>query len=121
MTGFLVEGVRFCVQTFRYWQCSLATQYRWGNTSSSLLTVVCSGARRTGPQTCAFLIPVQDATGLGSSNRSASAYGIPRKDDVLPSRRPRILPALIWTTGGFRFGLPADAAADAALGFSCAN
>jgi hypothetical protein len=26
MTGFLADGVRFWVQTFRYWQCSFATQ-----------------------------------------------------------------------------------------------
>ena len=26
MTGFFTAAVRFCVQTFRYWQCSFAIQ-----------------------------------------------------------------------------------------------
>src|SRR5262249_35209820 len=44
---------------------------------------------------------------------------MPRNEEVLPSRRPRSLPPLIWTTGGFRFG-PVAAAADG-LGASCDN
>src|SRR4051812_18729941 len=50
---------------------------------------------------------------------------MPRNEEVFPSRRPRILPPVISTTGGWRLG-PADAA-DAgaagalAAGFSCAK
>src|SRR5215471_9230951 len=62
ITGFLRAGVRLCVQTFRYWQFSFAMKYRCGNTSSSELTVVCSGAGQTGPHTWAFLMPSHGCT-----------------------------------------------------------
>src|SRR5690349_10410403 len=42
---------------------------------------------------------------------------MPRNEDVFPSRRPRSVPPLIWTIGGFRLG-PADGSgAGAAFGF----
>src|SRR6478735_7519293 len=45
---------------------------------------------------------------------------MPRNEDVFPSRSPRRFPALIWTTGGSRFGL-VDAGARGALGASSAK
>src|SRR6476619_4277566 len=50
---------------------------------------------------------------------------MPRNEKVLPSRRPRIFPHSSWSTGGFRLGPVAGAAAgveDAeAFGFSWAK
>src|SRR3954466_9746899 len=47
---------------------------------------------------------------------------MPRNDEVVPSRRPRSVPPLILTTGGFRLGPVTGFAGDAgAAGFSCAK
>src|SRR5581483_1284410 len=49
ITGFLTAGLRFCVQTFRYWQFSFWTQKRCGKTSSSEPMLLCTGIGQTGP------------------------------------------------------------------------
>src|SRR5436190_5017622 len=46
---------------------------------------------------------------------------MPRNEEVLPSLRPRSLPPLIWTTGGFRLGPDDEAGDGAALGFACSK
>src|ERR1700761_5585805 len=78
------------------------------------------GLGHAAPQTCAFLMPSQGWTGLGWPKRSASAYLMPRKVRVLPSRRPRSLPDFRVMMGGFRFG-EVGVAAFGAAGLSWAD